>query len=483
MGIIVWLAFVILLGLYISGPIADPDIWWHIVSGRWIIANGAVPDVDYWNIFGAGKPWIAYSWLNEVIYAAVEARWGLNGLVFAQVVLNTVFAGVAMWALGKISGDRFFGALLGIIVVLASRGHIALRPQTFTWVLLLILLVTADGIAKAGLARNRLVSVFVLSALWANSHLTAILGVGCAALWSLGSIGNRKELIRVFFSVFFVGLLGCLATPYLGRETITLLLKSNHPFMFSTLEEFKPGQIIHFPIGILFLGLTILLMFAHKAPKALSAPRGLVVGLGVIASLAVVKFAPYGAILVCTGIATLWRERQVDSSIFGNLGESFSRLSALYKNKLQGPGFAVLVVGLIIVQFNRVMVSSTSLPLAPEKSLNFIKENKLAGPILNSFGDGGYLIYSYAGKDGSPGMLAPIDGRTNVNSEDLMISYTKAWLGVDGWGEYLDAVKPNVILWPTDRPLSSILKEREDWKLVYEEKGAVNGRAVFQRVQ
>jgi hypothetical protein len=253
--------------------------------------------------------------------------------------------------------------------------------------------------------------------------------------------------------------------------------------MFSTLEEFKPGQIIHFPIGILFLGLTILLMFAHKAPKALSAPRGLVVGSGVVASLAVVKFAPYGAILVCAGIATLWRERQSNPSIFGNLGEAFARLSNLYLSKLQGPGFAVLIVGLIIIQFNRVMVSAQTLPLAPEKSLNFIKENNFAGPILNSFGDGGYLIYAYAEKNGSPGMLVPIDGRTNVNSEDLMISYTKAWLGVDGWQEYIDAVQPNLILWPMDRPLTSILREREDWKLVYEEKRAANGRAVFQRVR
>src|SRR5512134_588720 len=48
-------------------PIVDPDVWWHLRTGQWIIEHGAVPRADVFSTFGTGKPWIAYSWLFEVI--------------------------------------------------------------------------------------------------------------------------------------------------------------------------------------------------------------------------------------------------------------------------------------------------------------------------------------------------------------------------------------------------------------------------------
>ena len=74
MRIVLWLSALIAVGLYIAGPLVDPDLWWHITAGRWMIAHGEVPTVDYWNMFGVGKPWRAYSWSVEVIFAAVEGN-------------------------------------------------------------------------------------------------------------------------------------------------------------------------------------------------------------------------------------------------------------------------------------------------------------------------------------------------------------------------------------------------------------------------
>ena len=42
-------------------PIEDPDLFWHIVIGRWILDHGAVPQVEYWNYFGLGQTFRAYS--------------------------------------------------------------------------------------------------------------------------------------------------------------------------------------------------------------------------------------------------------------------------------------------------------------------------------------------------------------------------------------------------------------------------------------
>ncbi|HEX3375401.1 MAG TPA: hypothetical protein VHS29_00985, partial [Candidatus Acidoferrales bacterium] len=40
--------------------IGDPDIWWHLATGRWILQHRAIPMTDPFSSYGMGKPWIAY---------------------------------------------------------------------------------------------------------------------------------------------------------------------------------------------------------------------------------------------------------------------------------------------------------------------------------------------------------------------------------------------------------------------------------------
>jgi hypothetical protein len=60
-------------------PIEDPDIWWHLGTGQWIVAHGHVPIEDPFSVYGAGKPWIAYSWLFEILVYRLYRYFGLTG--------------------------------------------------------------------------------------------------------------------------------------------------------------------------------------------------------------------------------------------------------------------------------------------------------------------------------------------------------------------------------------------------------------------
>src|SRR5207249_11491916 len=46
-------------------PIDDPDIWWHLRTGQWIIEHHWVPATDPFSAYGMGKPWVAYGWLLD----------------------------------------------------------------------------------------------------------------------------------------------------------------------------------------------------------------------------------------------------------------------------------------------------------------------------------------------------------------------------------------------------------------------------------
>ena len=72
---------VLYLVLLISGDrlLNDPDSYWHIVVGRWIVAHRAFPTHDPFSFTFAGAPWIAKEWLSQILYAGAHAARRLVG--------------------------------------------------------------------------------------------------------------------------------------------------------------------------------------------------------------------------------------------------------------------------------------------------------------------------------------------------------------------------------------------------------------------
>jgi len=85
--------YVLLLAL---GPqlLNDPDSYSHIAVGRWIIAHGAVPASDPFSFSMHGAPWITFEWLSEIIYAAVYAHSGWNGVVALAAAVAALAVGL-----------------------------------------------------------------------------------------------------------------------------------------------------------------------------------------------------------------------------------------------------------------------------------------------------------------------------------------------------------------------------------------------------
>ena len=110
---LLWVSLVIMVGSYISLSIGDPDLWWHITIGRWIVSHQTVPRVDYWNMFSGDKLWRAYSWSNEVLLALVDQWAGEKGLLIFQILLACSLAGTLFYIYGRIARDYFVGSLLG----------------------------------------------------------------------------------------------------------------------------------------------------------------------------------------------------------------------------------------------------------------------------------------------------------------------------------------------------------------------------------
>src|SRR5258708_16480998 len=47
----------------------DPDSYWHLVVGRWIVEHRGLPIADPFSFTMMGAHWIAKEWLSQIFYA------------------------------------------------------------------------------------------------------------------------------------------------------------------------------------------------------------------------------------------------------------------------------------------------------------------------------------------------------------------------------------------------------------------------------
>jgi hypothetical protein len=201
--------------------LSDPDVWWHIRLGDWIIAHHQIPAGELFAYTAAGNPLVAHEWLSETIFAALAAAGGLAlvsllmGMVAWSAMLATVLrgrmrgAGPVVVAVGLALGARVAEPVLGT------------RPQVFTFALVCWTLWIAESYLRSGGRRRWLLPPLFL--VWANLHAGFIAGIGFLVIvlvaevvkrrWSLGSAAPRQRIIGLAVAVGASAIAACV-NPY-----------------------------------------------------------------------------------------------------------------------------------------------------------------------------------------------------------------------------------------------------------------------------
>ena len=163
----------------------DPDYWWHVRTGQLIAETGAVPSADPYSFTAAGQPWVAHEWLSELLFYAVQHAVGYAGNVVLIGALGAL-AAMALFATCRLWG---VGELAAVLLVLwafgMSVGSFGVRPQTFTRVLLALLVLVLSLYRRDGNWRW-LVAVPPIVLVWTNLHGGFAIGLGLLGLMLLG---------------------------------------------------------------------------------------------------------------------------------------------------------------------------------------------------------------------------------------------------------------------------------------------------------
>jgi chromate transport protein ChrA len=111
--------------------LGDPDTYWHIAVGRWIIEHRAVMHQDVFSFSMPGAPFTPPEWLAEVLIAWIYDHFGWAGLV-----ASTAFCVAAAMAMLLRVLLRMLSPVHALIATLLTAAvvapHVLARPHIFT---------------------------------------------------------------------------------------------------------------------------------------------------------------------------------------------------------------------------------------------------------------------------------------------------------------------------------------------------------------
>ena len=432
----------------------DPDVYWHIAVGQWIAEQRAFPHVDMFSATMAGAPWIAKEWLSQLLYAGAHAVAGWPGVVvLAAAAIAVAFALLAHFLLQKLAPLPAL-TLVAAGFVLATP-HLQARPHA----LALPLMVAWTGVLMNAVDYRRAppLALLPVMTLWANLHGSFTLGLALVAPLAFeawwGADAARRETALRWLRFGALALIAACITPY-GPEPILVAWRIlGLGQILSIINEWQPQNFSR--IGGFELCLLLGLGFALYRGIVLP-PLRIAVLLGLLhLALAQARHADVLSLLAPLVLAQPLA-RQVGSA-------------EEHANQSSGLAHAVLVACLVALTFALAGTRGWSprAQISPVGAVAAIKARN-AGPVLNDYDFGGYLIYA--------GVRPFIDGRTDqLYGEAFMVRHDRAVTlrNVGDFVHLLDEYGIGATLLNPATPAVGLLDRMDEWQRVYADDVAV----------
>jgi hypothetical protein len=476
-------------------PLGDPDIWWHLKTGQWMLEHGQLPSADPFTYTSPAdlSPSIQRSlrsqWLGQLLFYSAYDLGGYPGLNFFKAFL-VILPFVLIYLLSVRKRCSPVAAVLimspALLTILTTSVLSFERPQAFSFSLIILLLLVMEQLRQRPKKWTWALLLFLLLALWVNVHggfilgvvLTAVYGAGLLAEWGVYKDKEAKKTLA-----------------YLGGGGLALLVVAlvAMPQIYGYFYGFVLGTVKNLlGIGVESAGIRGNIL---EYRSLWSAYRDF----GYLSPLFIIVFMVFT--LVALAMKYL-RERKVDFpevlvvSVIVLFGASYSRGSlfalvvlplflAVAAGRLKRPeGWmfpAACLVLSFIVGFSAWKSTPWQLrPLAiqrdgwvdrefPSGAVEFIRAHEIQGPMFNKLEWGGYLIWRLY-----PEYKVFIDGRMLDNR------VTWSYLAVQGargqWKSTLETFGVNFMLFelvnqkvgfPPPILLQFLSEETEEWKPVF----------------
>ena len=443
-------------------PVTDPDFWWHITTGNWILSHHAVPHHDLYTFTVPDHRWITHEWLSEVLLAALYA---VGRLPLVSIVLGAVTAAGFLFV--YLSIDRrvnFVIAGLSLALGVAAANPIwgpRIQMITFALTALTYLLVKrfCEGRGRA------LYLLPAIMLLWVNLHAGFVLGFAILGIVLL--VEGARYLLRASGAMtqarlraMAIVLAACVAVAIVNPNGWDIYL---YPFQTGGSAEqqrlivewfspnFQMSQIWAFE-AMIFLLLGGLALSRRIEPRQFLL---LLVGLGLaLHSVRNLSFFMLVAVPALADYAQQARERLSFRWPRRALRTTPVTLALNVVMILVVVGI-VAVAGLPII-FQRVDSKLVARDF-PIRAADFLVQHPPPGHMLNVYGWGGYMIFRLYGQ--TPAQPVFIFGDAALDGDQLLRDYDHMQsLGTDQ-AQLLDRYQINWVIFHSSDPIITELRQ------------------------
>jgi hypothetical protein len=429
----------------------DPDTFWHIAAGGWMLDHRQVLHKDVFSFTYPGRPWASHEWLSEIIMATAYRLAGWTGviLLFAGSIGLAAWLlarGVARWLgpLGQAVALVFAFLVIGPTVL--ARPHLLMLPILVTWTLEML----------AARARNRAPSWWLvpLMVVWANLHGSFVFGFVLAAGFGLEALiaprADRFKVIRDWGLFGAATALAALVTPH----GISGLMAPFDIMLMGTLNQIVEWRPANFSTFTPFEGAMLVTLLVCLA-KGVKVPLMRLMLILVIFHMALQHQRVQ---LVAATILPLLLAEPI--------GRAFGRHART--EPMTVPGRVILGLFVAALALSRIIapISRGDDSITPITALAHVPPALAAKPVFNAYNFGGYLIFK--------GVKPFIDGRADMYGD----AFVKRYAAINGGDPVAvdAALKQYGIAWTITQPregIVAVLEKRPGWKRIYADKFAV----------
>ena len=473
------------LVLFTSLQLVDPDYFYHVKTGGYIIQNMALPQGDIFSNSVNGKHWVVHEWLFEVLLYVTKLAagdWGIKLLTTSLFVMSLIITYLTM---NKLNIRFIVICPLLLIAYWLTQGGLSPRPHLTTYVFYtyyLSLLLSFKYLKSS----QFLWTIPIVMLIWTNAHGGYVLGVGILGLFLLA------EWVTIYINsqhdAKFITSLKKLSVIVL----VTVLSTGIKPTGFS--EWLFPFQItsmkhliyvqewqspsFHDLSGRLYL-LLVLIFFVsniyrkHKPDLTeLLLPIVLLV-LGFISQ----RHVPLAALtlIIFIGMAIQDVHLSPIKNIWQRLGLKNAYTKYIGGGKQLGDteyilNWMLLLVMLLVFalyyptyQLKQVEKNDEAVP---NKAYAFIEKNGITGKVFNTQPIGGYLISKLY-----PNQGVFIDGRGgDLYGDKFTFEYMTIYGVGEGWEKLFNQYQIDYLLIDHKSALGQLLSAQNRYKLVYDDK-------------
>jgi len=400
--------------------VLDPDMWWHLSVGQWIVQNRSFPHNGIFSHTAATRPWMAYSWGYEVLLSRAYDWFSFVGMGIFGTLLTMAVALAIFRMLYRISG-RFWAAwTLSIVVYAAFLFNIAPRPLFFSVIFFTILLTLLFEAKRTGRVQL-LYWLPLVFWFWANFHIQFIYGLAVVGLFG-GMNLLQQIVVRWRVSPGFLDSATLPPPPPFGILASCILASCVGPYSYHLYQEafvISQSKIMYKIIR----ELQALSFASFNQYLELLLAVGAYFAIGWKKKIDPFKFA---LLIFATVFAfRTWRDAWficvVAAAIIADLPASHKKGEEQREGKIQPAEWAVVAVAslvLLVAGMRSTDFTTHGLDRAisgeyPVDAVNFLRRNPVGGPLYNSFDWGGFLIFYM------PQYPVSIDGRTDLYGDAM----------------------------------------------------------------